>query len=57
MKEALALMRVAGAMACAAGRSRNDCPYHPIYFPEPYFVWCEGWDEANEALKMEPVGG
>jgi len=57
LAETLHLMRIAGALACASGRARDDCPYNPVLFPEPYFVWCEGWDEAHMALRAVPIGG
>lgn len=55
--EVLSLMRISGSLACASGRSREDCPYDPIYFPAPYRAWTGGWDNVNRVLRAEPVGG
>ena len=57
ISSALELMKIAGTMACASGRARDDCPYDPIYFPEPYHAWMAGWDEAHMLMRTEPVGG
>jgi hypothetical protein len=55
LTEALSLMRVAGIMACCAGRPRDDCPYDPIFFPIPANAWRDGWDFADACVKVSPV--